>query len=449
MEQQRTNNMKKFLKEHDLNPDTFCLAPYITTDLDQMGHIRSCYRGRNNLGNWKHENFEEVFNNDEYKQLRQSLNSGEKNSNCKSCWMAESHNAISPRVDIFYDAVEHIKDIDNFVETIKQDITVGNTDNLSRIELRPSLLCNMRCMHCGPDSSTRWIEKLKNKEDFETYDSIVGRINDDDNAENKITNKNINEHFKNGLTSNSTYKEEIKKLLSKTTEIQFAGGEPLLTPEHEEWLNYLVNEAKTSKNQYLSYNSNFNVKNIEKYFPYWKEFKKVIIRASIDTSFDSYEYFRAEGDVELLKSNIKKFNAFFKNNDSVLLSGTVTFNMFSALTWKDILEDWINNDLRFHASLVLNHPISAIGLPNDLKEKAIEDIYFTIENIRSYTDNALFIDHFIHHATNCMEYLKNSKRDDMKLTTNTCKYIQMCDRMNDKRIFDYFPELRKYWHDLE
>lgn len=449
MTQKKIDEMKRFFDDHGLNSETFCLAPYITTDLDQMGHIRSCYRGKDNLGNWKEEKFEDVFNNDKYKKLRKSLYSGEKHLNCKSCWMAESHNAISPRVNIFYDALNYIENIDEFINEIKKNIEIGSADNLTRIELRPSLLCNMRCMHCGPDSSTRWIEKLKDKDNFETYDSIVGRVNNEDTAGFTVTPDNINDFYKTGIKSNSKYKDDIKVLLSKTKEIQFAGGEPLLTPEHEEWLDYLVNIEKTSLKQHLSYNSNFNVENIERYFPYWEKFKTLKIRASIDTSFNTYEYFRAEGELSVLQNNIKKFHNFFNNNNSISLSGTITFNMFSALTWKDIVDDWVKYKLKFHASLVLNHPISAIMLPNNLKEKSIADIDYTIRNIDSYTDDNQFIEQFIQHATNCKEYIKNSNRDHEKLSTKTCVYIKMCDQMNNKNIFDYFPELNGYWNELE
>jgi MoaA/NifB/PqqE/SkfB family radical SAM enzyme len=449
MTQAKIDKMKKVLTRHKLNPETFCLAPYTTTDLDQLGHIRTCYRGKDNLGSWKEESFKEVFNNEKYKKIRSSLFNGEKPSNCKSCWMAEAHNAISPRVNIFYDALDHIEDLDNLIKQIKKDATVGNLNDLVRIEIRPSLLCNMRCMHCGPYSSTRWIEKLTDKQNFETYTNTVGRVdNDDDNIENiKITNENINSYFKNGLSSDSNHKEEVKELLSSTKEIQFAGGEPLLTPEHEDWLQYLVNDAKTSKTQFLSYNSNFNVKNIEKYFPYWKEFKLVTIRASIDTSFDSYEYFRADGDILTLKSNIEKFHSFFKNDNKVSLSGTVTFNMFSALSWKNIFHDWISNGLKFHASLVLNHPTSVIMLPNNLKEQVLEDIEYTIRNVSFYTDDQQFIKQFTEHATNCMEYLKNSNRDYLTIPTKTRTYIEMCDKINNKNVFDYFPELQKFWYE--
>lgn len=439
--------MKDKLKKLGLNPETFCFAPYITTDLDQLGHIRSCYRGKNDLGNWKEEKFENVFNNEQYQNLRQSLYNGQQHSNCKSCWAAEEKNSQSPRVDIFDDAMEYIKNIKFFVKEIKDNVNLGKKENLQRVEIRPSLLCNLRCMHCGPDSSTKWIQKLTDKNTFNTYKNIVGIYRTRSNEDN-VTNENITEYYKTGLNSESKYKNEIKELLSSIKQIQFAGGEPLLTPEHEEWLHYLVNISKTSETQDLDYNSNFNVKNIDKFFQYWKKFKSVRIRASIDTSFDTYEYFRSEGDINLLKDNIKKFNKEFASNKNISISGTVTFNMFSALSWNKILDDWIQSNLNFHTSLVITHPISSINLPISLRFKVIKSIEDSILNVENYTNNEQFIKNFKKHAKNCLEFVKNSNYMNNTLPKKTCDYILMCDKISNKNVFNYFPELQEYWHGL-
>jgi radical SAM protein with 4Fe4S-binding SPASM domain len=437
--------MKQQLKKLGLNPETFCFAPYIGTDLDQVGDVRTCYRGQQNIGNWKEERFIDVFNSDKAKEIRDALYTGKQHENCQSCWYAESHNAISPRMDFFKDYNLRLdeKEKDTLISRIKQDPLTAKIENFVRIEMRPSLLCNLRCMHCGPDSSTKWIEKLSVKENFDIYDHVVGI----ENGDTDVPFDNFNNHFKNGLTSKSKYKEDIKELLSSTKLIQFSGGEPLLAPEHTEWLDYLVNTSKTSYKQDLDYNSNFNINNIEKYFEYWDKFNKLIVRVSIDTSFLTYNYFRAEGNIELLTDNIKKFSHYFKGKSRRYIVGTVTFNMFSALRWKDIMFDWIENDLGFHSSLVLKNPTSSIHLPDDLKLKALADIEWTIAHVGDYSTDRYFVEDYLHHATNCYNFLKNSDYNNPKLTKNVCNFFNMCDRINNNNIFDYFPELSDYWYD--
>ena len=435
--------MKQQLKKLGLNPETFCFAPYVTTDLDQLGHIRTCYRGKDNISNWKEERLAEALNCDKAKEIRNALYTGQQHENCQSCWHAESHSSVSPRMDFFKDVQSRLdaKTQKKLISSIKQDPLTAKIENLMRVEIRPSLLCNLRCMHCGPDSSTKWIEKLSVKENFDIYDDIVG-------IDNNVPFDKFNEYVKGGLTSESKYKEDIKELLGVVKLIQFAGGEPLLAPEHMEWLDYLVNVSKTSHNQNLDYNSNLNINNIEKYFEYWDKFNKLVIRVSIDTSFLTYNYFRAEGDITLLVDNIKKFKNHFKNNSKKrIIVGTVTFNMFSALRWKDIMFDWIKNDLDFHASLVLKNPTSSINLPDDLKLKALAEMEWTINHVHEYTNDEYFIEDFRHHATNCYNFLKNSERDIHKLTKNVCTYFNMCDKINKKNILDYFPELSEYWYD--
>jgi radical SAM protein with 4Fe4S-binding SPASM domain len=173
--------MKQQLKKLGLNPETFCFAPYIGTDLDQVGDVRTCYRGQQNIGNWKEERFIDVFNSDKAKEIRDALYTGKQHKNCQSCWYAESHNAISPRMDFFKDYNLRLdeKEKDTLISRIKQDPLTAKIENFVRIEMRPSLLCNLRCMHCGPDSSTKWIEKLSVKENFDIYDHVVGIENGD------------------------------------------------------------------------------------------------------------------------------------------------------------------------------------------------------------------------------------------------------------------------------
>ena len=443
--------MMSWLKENNLEPETFCLAPYIMTDLDQDGSVLTCYRGKTRLDNWKKNPFDNSFNGPEMKKIRSDLFKGIKNTNCRSCYAAEKNGSLSPRINLFNDFFfkTYGDRLDNIIEKIKKDPLSGNVKDIVRSEIRPSSLCNQRCMHCGPHSSTKWIETLAKQENYNLYsenqeilDKGLGPIDS-----SHITNKNIVTHYKGSLTSDTKYKKDILELLNSSSEIAFTGGEPLLTPEHLEYLNYFVNVTGNSKNQLLSYSSNLNIKNIERFFDYWKDFKKVNIRVSIDASFNTYEYFRTFGDVNLIKENIRKIQNFSdndQNNIKIEIMASITFSMFSALRWKEIIKDWSDYSLPFHASLIMDHPVSVKYMPKKLSEKALDDMQWCIDNVKKYYSDKDNITKFIHHTTNCMNYIQGFDNQFNNLPDFVVKYIKFCDITSGNDVLNYYPELKEY-----
>jgi organic radical activating enzyme len=431
--------MKNKLIELGMNPDTFCFAPYINVDLDQTGKTYVCCASKNSIGNWKTEKIEDHYNNEVIKNLRNDLFQGVKNKNCQSCWFAENKNSKSTRIDSFNDALEHIENLPEFCKKIKNNIYYSSISNVKRIEIRLSALCNLKCAHCSPAYSTQWINTITNKENFNFFAEY-------DEFDSKLTYQNVNEFFKTSLTSNSNYENNIKEMLSNTKLIQFSGGEPLLSPEHILWLKYLVYESKTASTQILEYNTNLMIKDIDKFFSLWKNFKRITLRTSIDTDFNSIEYFRANSSKDLLIKNLKKIKDEFNENfDNI---GTVTFNMLSALRYKNIMHDWIDNDLNFHCSIVYNHPYSCLELPIELQTKAIAEMQWCKDNIEKYTNNKKFIRRFIKHTDFCLNFLKSHKAKN-NISESTINYIKFFDKITNKNILDYFPEFSNYINNFQ
>jgi len=429
-------DMKIKLEKLGLNSKTFCFAPYINIDLDQTGETYICCASKQSIGNWKTQKLSNNYNNEIVKNLRKDLFNGIKNSNCKSCWFVENKNSKSTRLDSFNDAIEHIDNLEFFVDQIKKDYEFSSIDNVKRIEIRLSSLCNLRCAHCSPKYSTQWVNILTKKDNFDFFSKY-------DEFEKNLTNKNIKQYYKTSLISNSKYEFDIKNTISKIPLIQFAGGEPLLSPEHFSWLEYLVYDAKTSSDQILEYNTNLMIKDIDRFFPLWKKFKNVTLRSSIDTDFDSIEYFRANSNKDLLIENLKKINQEFTQNfDNI---GSVTFNMLSALRYKKIMQDWIDNNLNFHCSIVHNHPFSSLELPLELNKQVINEMEWCKLNVQNYTDNKKFIKRFIKYTDYCLNFIKNYEPKKY-FSTSTINYILFFDRISKKNIVNYFPELEFYIH---
>jgi len=203
----------------------------------------------------------------------------------------------------------------------------------------------------------------------------------------------------------------------------------------------LVHDAKTADTQIIEYNTNLMIKDIEQFFPLWKQFKSVTLRTSIDTDFNSIEYFRANSNKELLIDNIQKIqHEFTENFDNI---GTVTFNMLSALRYKNIMHDWIGHNLNFHCSIVHNHPYSCLELPNALQSKAIHEMQWCRDNVHRYTTNKKFIRRFQKYTDYCLNFLQSYKASNT-FSESTINYIKFFDKTTNKSILDYFPEFSEY-----
>jgi len=444
--------MKEELKEMGLEEDTFCFAPYICTDLDQDGSVYSCYRGKQNLGDWKKSSVKDSFNSAPMQKIRNDQFEGRKNKNCRSCFRAEEKNSNSPRVHFYYDFMDRYYNgepeaAQKVIEGIKQNHLTADIKELKRAELRPSSLCNLRCMHCGPHSSTKWVETLSKDNNAQVYMENDGLMeNGNGIIDNNIIDVGLTAYYKNTITSDTDYEEDLLEVLNSVEHLSFTGGEPLLTPEHPRYLQNFIDNG-TAKYKQLEYNTNLNIKNIEKFFPLWEQFDYIHIRASIDASFATYEYFRTYGKIDLVKEcllKIQKFREEVMTGWKMKINATVTYNIFSALRWKDLTEDWISHGISMHTSLIIDHPTSVAYLPNELRDKAVKEMQWCMDNIELYTQDEDYIQIYKHHTQQCINYTAGFDNPVDKFPEFVSNYITFCDQTSGNDYKDYFPDLIKY-----
>lgn len=136
------------------------------------------------------------------------------------------------------------------------------------LDFRNNNLCNMKCRSCGPGLSTAWA------------------------AEAKVT------------TIHSHQPVDIDALdLSQCEKIYFAGGEPLINPQHYEVLDKVL--AQGSKPE-IMYSTNLSVlgykdKHIQ---DYWSKIPLVLVHASIDAVGPYAEVVRSDTDWAKVHQNL-------------------------------------------------------------------------------------------------------------------------------------------------
>lgn len=236
--------------------------------------------GGRKFGNLNRDSLEDIINSDSFKDARLKMLAGEKPLACMGCFKDEERGLVSKRMretEIFKMSIDELK---------SKTSATGEIDlNLEYAELRLGNLCNLKCRTCNPNSSSKWAaeyETMQSKLDFVRKFPISG---DFQWAEK--------EDFWNNFLAHS---DNLKMLFIN-------GGEPTLIKQHWIFLQKLI-DLGFSRNIDIKYNINMTYLP-EKAFEIWKQFKSVMVGASIDDLPERNSYIRAGAEWEKIFSNLE------------------------------------------------------------------------------------------------------------------------------------------------
>ena len=105
-----------------------------------------------------------------------------------------------------------------------------------------------------------------------------------------------------------TLMAKLKPYLDDVTEVYFAGGEIIITPEHYECLDYWVENDLCDQVE-LTYTTNFSTLSYKKsidLMEYWKKFPQLKIWASLDAHGKVAECIRSGTDWDRIVRNIRE-----------------------------------------------------------------------------------------------------------------------------------------------
>lgn len=432
--------VKEILQQFDLSPNSFCLAPYMHLDYDQSGEMHSCFEGKVKMGNWRNGSVFEQFNNQEYQNLRRAHRIGDIQSttkNCELCYQHEDHDVLSHRLRTLtekYSNMGHGRFV-QFIERIsKLKIDAVEPVNFDHVEMRLSNFCNLRCMHCDHRSSTQWLNFFTNQERIDEARDIGIPIHPDANAEN------IMKFFSDHQHSNAKHFNEIVHTLQHAKLITFSGGEPLLDPYYKPLIDEIVKHQSVSSKT-LDIHSNLNIKNIEDYFDHWNQFNNVRLYISIDCPPSTYNYFRRNGDWQLVHDNILKIQKKFNQNQKLTIIGHITFGLFGALRYKEIADTWAELQLQPNYNLITEGPTSARYLTDSLKSKVEQEMQDVIAN-----DQQKYSTEFLQVTENCLTYLKNTEKYNESMNWEVIAWCKLHDKTSDLQTLDFYPELGMYYN---
>ncbi|PCH70498.1 MAG: hypothetical protein COC06_04460 [Bacteroidales bacterium] len=242
----------------------YCLMPWIHYHVGNGDRVKACCVANIPYGDCNTQSFAEIWNGDAINELRAKFARGEKDPRCAVCHRLEAAGGRSIRQET------HEKFADCDIENILPVY----------FDIRFSNACNFACRTCWHGASSAWFPEAKQMKRNLGDKALLQNIRDFD-----------------------TFIAETGEALLQAKEIYFAGGEPLVTKEHYQLLDWLVKNNATQI--HLRYNTNFSILQMGEYnvLDYWKLFSKVEILSSIDGHGKLGEYIRKGFDWEKYKQN--------------------------------------------------------------------------------------------------------------------------------------------------
>ena len=315
---------------------TFCPLPFIHMASRPNGDIRLCCTSNasgagvidsKEIGlvkrdgvnmNLRDHTIEEVWNSEFMCNTRKQLLNNEIPNSCTKCFEEESKGIKSKRYweTLVWD--ERI-DLDEIVTSINVDGSLPV--NIPYFDLRLGNLCNLKCIMCSPHDSSSWIKDWKIQTPQYTDMQLIQDQGWDRTMDYTWYQK-------------GSFLESMRNQAQHIKELYFAGGEPLLIPEHYNILEFMVTEGHAG-NCILRYNSN-GTEISDRLLELWSHFKLVKFNFSIDAFGDKNDYIRYPSKWEIIVNNLHKLD---NTPDNIVVNVACAVQLLN-VKYLDELVDW-------------------------------------------------------------------------------------------------------------
>lgn len=409
-----------------LESKTLCAIPWSHLAFEPNGKvIPCCLTSAHNAfcGDLNTDSIESVWNSQTMKDLRKQMMNGEEPHICNKCFDREKVTGESSRIYQNREFKDRIPEIPNIT------LEDGTCTDMKLLywDFRFSNLCNFKCRTCGPRFSSAWIPDAK-KMGWKIEDEKVYNFNAVDGKDNF---------------------EFIRDQIQYVRKIYFAGGEPLLMPEHWEILDLLL-EAKRFDVK-INYNTNastltYGKKNALDYWKHW-EYPNIEIWPSIDEIGARAELVRSGtvwGRVEKNMIDMAKYK-------NIIVRPGITVGAFNTFRLPEIIEhlvaveviDPYNKFKGFFLNLV-EHPqhYHVCILPDDFKKEIIIKLNNFVDDYNNkYNQNITpLFTHILHELT---------KPFDLYHAKKFLEVSDTVDKIRDENLFDVIPELQRVYEEVK
>jgi MoaA/NifB/PqqE/SkfB family radical SAM enzyme len=422
---------------------TFCPLPWIHLATRPNGDVRVCCTANasgagivdvKDAGlvkdmNLKTHTIEEVWNSEFMCNVRLQMLDNKIPTSCTKCFQEEEKGITSKRnweTMVWQDRL----DIDSIVA---QTTSTGSLPvNIPYFDLRLGNMCQLKCIMCSPHDSSSWIKEWKIQ--YPKYKTIELK-----------RDQGWDPSFDYTWYQKGSFLDTMRSQAQHIKELYFAGGEPLLIPEHYKILEFMV-ETGAAKNCILRYNSN-GVELPEKLFELWNHFKQVKFNFSIDAVGNRNDYIRYPSKWRDIVSNTQRLD---DTPDNVVVNIACAVQLLNVMSLTDLVQWKASMNFKkinlppYGAGLIGTHLVylpsylNVRVLPMHLK-KEIEKriIYFCARN--QYGEEFVNNPYGKQRWLGLVQYMM--AEDWSSKLPSTVEYLESCDQQRGTDFRKVFPEL--------
>ena len=411
------------------------MHPFTGLATREDGSVKVCCRSHP-IGNIQDNNLEEIWNNDTIKRIRKQVLDGERPSECEPCFSLEDHGVESLRQRHIAGVIPEarINLYPNALSALKKDYSMPF--EIPTMEIKLNNLCNLKCRMCNPTDSTSWND-WKEVEEF--YDKEKNFI-----SENVRKLNLIKKPYLDKFEDNPNWWSSFEKLLPYFRRVEFAGGEPLMDPQHYRILDALKPYGQNIEIKYATNGTTLGIKGGRTIHDYWPHFRSVAVNISIDGVDQVYNYIRGNGDYTDVVSNIEEIQ---KITNVSRIVGAVAVQVSNVLILDKMIEHFLDKlGIVFYTNMV-KYPtvLSVQTLPSELKELAIdrlENIKHRVPEFKSVKENPLLLKITLGQINGVINFIKAS--DQSHLWNDCIEFNHRLDKTRDQCFEEVNPEFKLY-----
>ena len=405
-------------QKSSMSNDKICAVPWMHLNFEPNGKVvPCCLTSHYNYfaGDLNTQSIDAIWNSNNMKKLRKEMINGIEPDICSTCFKKEKVTGESGRI-------HHNKEFKNVLKDIPIITEADGTCNKMELkywDFRFSNLCNMKCRSCGPRYSSAWVPDAK-KLGYTDQEKVWSIESVDD----------------------QTNFDFLKDQVQHVQKIYFAGGEPLLMPEHWQILDMLVENKRFDVK--ISYNTNASTLSYGKKsaIDYWNQWEsgKIEVWPSIDEFGPRAELIRSGTVWSKVEENLIELSKL----ENILVRPGMTIGAWNVFRLPELINHLISigvicarhNYQNFFINLLqfpAHYHVSI--LPDDFRKETTDKLKaFIISHNKKYNTT---IDHLFTYIIHELE-----KPHDPVAAKKFLQVSKQIDDVRDENIFEVIPELR-------
>ena len=341
---------------------TFCIHPFTGLATREDGAVKVCCRSQP-VGWIQEQSIEDIWNSETICEVRRQVLCGERPEVCKPCFDLEDQGVESLRQRHINGVIpeSRINLYPNALDGLREDYTMPF--EFPTMEIKLNNLCNLKCRMCNPLDSTSWkdwdyVKPFYEKENNYLVPTVAKLV--------RTPGQYIGP-----FDGTENWWVSFEKLLPYFRRVEFAGGEPLMDPQHYKILDMLKPYAKNIEIKYATNGTTLGISRDRTIHNYWPYFKSVAVNVSLDGIHSVYDYIRTNSNFAEVEKNIKEIQTI-PNVSRVV--GAFTAQAGNILQSAECIDYFLNEMGIVFYSHRVSYPnvLSAQVLPQELKQLAIE-----------------------------------------------------------------------------